>query len=266
MIPQAYITEWRASAPWPDDAQVEQDLVLSRAVIELFSVPELRAAFALRGGTALNKLFVAKPVRYSEDIDLVQVAPAPIGPLLDALRRTLDPWLGEPRRSVKKMVSLAYRFESEIPPVRQLRLKIEINTHEHFTVLGYQHRPLTIESRWFSGTADIRTYALDELMGTKLRALYQRRKGRDLFDLWLCLDRGMVDPRMVVRCFTRYMEAEHHGVTGAQLEQNLLQKAHDEAFGADIRPLLAPDATYDPESAMRQVLEAFFQRDEHLLG
>jgi hypothetical protein len=37
-------------------------------------------------------------VRYSEDIDLMQVEPAPIGPTLDALRSVLDPWLGEPTR------------------------------------------------------------------------------------------------------------------------------------------------------------------------
>ena len=35
MIQQAYITAWRATAPWQDDAQVEQDLVLSRAVVEI---------------------------------------------------------------------------------------------------------------------------------------------------------------------------------------------------------------------------------------
>src|SRR6185312_1319592 len=183
LIPRAYITEWRAAAPWLDDAQVEQDLVLSRAVVELFNAPALGGKLALRGGTALNKLFLPEPVRYSEDIDLVQIEPAPIGPILDAVRATLDPWLGEPRRTVKQMATLAYRFESEVPPIRTLRLKVEINTHEHFTELGYQNRQLSVRSRWFTGVADILTYSIDELMGTKLRALYQRRKGRDLFDL-----------------------------------------------------------------------------------
>ena len=58
MIPQAHITAWRATAPWCDDAQVEQDLVLSRAAVEIFSEPELAGLLALRGGTALNKLFI----------------------------------------------------------------------------------------------------------------------------------------------------------------------------------------------------------------
>jgi len=58
MIPQAHITAWRTTAPWVDDAQVEQDLVLSRAVVELFAEQALTGKISLRGGTALNKLFV----------------------------------------------------------------------------------------------------------------------------------------------------------------------------------------------------------------
>ena len=36
MIPRDYVTAWRASAPWVEDAQVEQDLVISRALVEMF--------------------------------------------------------------------------------------------------------------------------------------------------------------------------------------------------------------------------------------
>jgi len=36
VIPPADIVEWRKHAPWPLESQVEQDLVLSRALVELF--------------------------------------------------------------------------------------------------------------------------------------------------------------------------------------------------------------------------------------
>jgi len=98
VIPRAHITAWRGTAPWPTDEQVEQDLVLSRAVVELFGNPTVAATMALRGGTALHKLFLVPPGRYSEDIDLVQIDAGPIGSALDAIRGTLDPWLGEPQR------------------------------------------------------------------------------------------------------------------------------------------------------------------------
>lgn len=216
MIPQAYITAWRASAPWADDAQVEQDLVLSRALVELFAGRNLQCTLALRGGTALNKLFLESPARYSEDIDLVQVQAGAIGPVIDGIRALLDPWLGEPKRSASQgNMTLVYRFESEVPPVRMLRLKVETNTREHFTVLGLQQKPFEVKNPWFTGTAEVLTYDINELLGTKLRALYQRRKGRDLFDLWLCLEHGMLKVDEVIRCFSQYMQAEAHSVSRA---------------------------------------------------
>lgn len=254
MIPQANITAWRTIAPWPDDAQVEQDLVLSRAAVELFASPELSVQIALRGGTALNKLFIRPGVRYSEDIDLVQTKAGPAGPLIDGIRARLDPWLGKPARTrTRGGVSLTYRFESEIPPVRPLRLKIELNTREHFSVLGLQPRPMVVANPWFTAQVQINTYHLDELMGTKLRALYQRRKGRDLFDLWLCLERKLINSDQAIMCFLRYMEHAGHSVSRAEFERNLRDKEVNPAFMNDITPLLSAAVRYDPAEALRKV-------------
>ena len=79
-IPRDYITQWRERAPWSEDVQVEQDLIVSRALVEIFSNAVLAGALAFRGGTALYELYLTPPARYSEDIDLVQVAPGPAGP------------------------------------------------------------------------------------------------------------------------------------------------------------------------------------------
>ena len=97
MIPRDFITEWRAQAPWVQDFQVEQDLVISRALVAIFSEPVLHEALAFRGGTALYKLHLKPPARYSEDIDLVQTKAERAGPMMEALRAVLDPWLGKPR-------------------------------------------------------------------------------------------------------------------------------------------------------------------------
>ena len=88
------------------------------------------------------------------------------------------------------------------------------------------------------------TFAVDELLGTKLRALYQRRKGRDLFDLWLSISRGIVDPQRIVDCFGGYIHREGHSVSRAQFEQNLHDKESDSAFLDDIKPLLRADIDY----------------------
>ena len=73
MIPQVYIIEWQQSFPWSSYDFVEQDLVISRALVEIYSDPFLKSKLAFRGGTALHKLHLAPQVRYSEDIDLVQI-------------------------------------------------------------------------------------------------------------------------------------------------------------------------------------------------
>lgn len=256
MIPRDYITSWRNHAPWATDAQVEQDLAISRALVELFGVPDLARALAFRGGTALYKLHLTPPPRYSEDIDLVQVRAEPIGNTLNQMRSVLDPWLGPPRWKLKEgSVNLVYRFESEDQPPLRLRLKIEINTREHFTELGLQRVPLEVDSRWFRGSAGVTTYTLDELLGTKLRALYQRRKGRDLFDLWHALQMGRVDVSSVIACFRRYMAEGGHAATRAQFEENLEGKRRLPDFCEDMGPLLRPGLEWDVDAAMNTVLE-----------
>lgn len=256
MIPEAAITHWRNIAPWPQDAQVEQDLILSRALTEIFQDPLLSKSLLLRGGTALHKLLVKAPHRYSEDIDLVQVKPEPIGPVMSAIRARLDPLLGKPRRENNPdNVTLRYRMESEIAPVVPMRLKIEINTREHFTVYEPEAWPFAVESPWFAGRADVRTYALDELLGTKLRALYQRRKGRDLFDLWIGLEKMGAEPKRVAGAFRKYLDGAGHKITRRQFELNLEEKVGSSQFSEDLRPLLAAGIRYDAAEAARIVTE-----------
>lgn len=246
MIPQAFLTEWRAVAPWPSDAQIEQDLVLSRALVELFNNSEVAAGLALRGGTALHKLRWLPQGRYSEDIDLVQLRPGPIGHILDAVRGCLGPWLGEPKyKHGLGCTTLTYRFLTSTQPVQAMRLKVEINTRDHFTVLGIEHLEFTVNSRWFSGSARVPVYALDELLGTKLRALYQRKKGRDLYDLWRGLTENGVSIERITDCFGHYMARGGTPVGRAEFESNFASKLADPSFSRDILPLLPTGVTYD---------------------
>lgn len=182
MIPQAYITEWSNSVPWQTNEQVEQDLVICRALIEIFKDPFLAGSLAFRGGTALHKLYLQPQSRYSEDIDLVQMRSEPIKETIIHLQNALS-FLGKSNVAQKKgNNTISYRFESEFAPVQNLKLKIETNCREHFTVLGWDKKSFSVKSSWFEGECNLTTYKLEELLGTKLRALYRRRKGRDLFD------------------------------------------------------------------------------------
>jgi predicted nucleotidyltransferase component of viral defense system len=255
MIPRAHITAWRDTVPWATDAQVEQDLVISRALVDLYSDDLLARELAFRGGTAQQKLHFDPPARYSEDIDLVQVNPGPIGPALQAMRSCLDPWLGEPRwKQSQGRATFVYRFESEAKPVTPLKLKVEINTREHFTVFGLRPVRFVVGNPWYRGEADLLTYGPEELLGTKVRALYQRKKGRDLFDLSEALSSMPgLDTQAVVDCFLRYMEHDGLRVTRTQFELNLAQKMDDDVFLRDVQPLLASGTSWNPRRALKLV-------------
>ena len=110
MIPSAYIQEWAETTPWLDARQVEQDLIICRALRDIFDEPYLAERLAFRGGTAIHKLLFPQPLRYSEDIDLVQVRPEPIGKTVGAVRRALS-WLGPCRRkSAAHSIHLVFSF------------------------------------------------------------------------------------------------------------------------------------------------------------
>ena len=261
MIPKAFITAWRGNAPWRTNAQVEQDLVISRVIVELFKHKPLSDKLFFRGGTALYKLHLIPPARYSEDIDLVQINPEPIGETIDLIKSIIDPWLGKPKRQFKEgRVNLVYRFYSEDQPPVKLKLKLEINTREHFSVLPPAVVQFRMENPWFSGSAPILSYPLEELLGTKLRALYQRKKGRDLFDLRYALQSGRVEHETVVQCFLQYMKEEGNIISRAQFEKNLHDKRNDPDFRIDIEPLLRPGIEWDFDEAIDKILSTFISR------
>jgi len=255
MIPQAYITEWSAQVLWQTNEQVEQDLVICRATVEIFSDKFLADRLAFRGGTALHKLYLEPQPRYSEDIDLVQITNEPFGPVIDALRDKLS-FLGVPTRKQKENNNtLVFRFESEFPPVQRLRLKVETNCREHFSVLGLAKIPFKVDSSWFKGSCNITTYQLEELLGTKLRALYQRRKGRDLYDLYkaFTLKEGL-NTGNLIKCYLEYMKfSVGNAPSQKQFIDNMELKMKDSEFRGDITALLRPTDKYDQDIAYENI-------------
>jgi len=261
MIPLSAIVEWRHQAPWIYDSQIEQDLVISRALVALYQQPKVASSLAFRGGTALHKLFMKPSARYSEDIDLVQIKPEPIGPTIEAIREALDHWLGAPKWKQKQgRVTLYYQFLAEAAPYLPQRLKIEINTEEHFSIFGLNHIPYQIESSWFSGETQICTFQFDELIGTKLRALYQRKKGRDLFDLWLALQDNSLNVPQVIHIFQAYMKHQNKQISRAQFESNLAGKLLDPDFGKDMELLLATTMKWDMGKEVHRVQEGLISK------
>ena len=156
---------------------------------------------------------------------------------------------------------MLFRIQSEIPPVVQIRLKVEINCYEHFNELGLVKVPFSYESLWASGSCNLTTYKLEELLGTKMRALYQRKKGRDLFDLAYALQNAKVNPEEIVRCYKRYIGfVVETPPTYKQFVANMEEKLADPEFTGDTVKLLRPGISYDSISAWETVCEALVNR------
>ena len=262
MIPVMNIIAWGNVVPWAEQRQVEQDLIISRAIIDLFADPFLREQLRFRGGTALNKLHFPAPIRYSEDIDLVRTTPGQIGPILDRVRERLEPWLGRANFDQSQVApKLRFRVQAEDhAAAAPILLKVENNTSE---IEAYD-RPQTISFRvdnpWYSGNAEISTFSREEMLATKLRALLQRNKGRDLFDLAHALDvfQGLNAAR-VIECFGRYIQRSKIRISRAEAEQRMFAKLNNPGFLTDMRPLLAAaEAARLTDDAMKRAFAKVF--------
>jgi len=258
VIPQPYITEWSAHAPWPTENQIEQDLILSRLIVEIASDELLAGELAFRGGTCLHKLHLPEPARYSEDLDYTRTSDEPkIGDCLTALRRiAASIGLEERKRRFPShdsdMACIWFHTSPEAGDA-QISIKIEINVHEttpYRPLLLMRHR---VDSRWWSGSADVRTFRIEEILATKLRALYTRRKGRDLYDLWLTLTELPLDDQLTIDGLAHYMGSNIYSYR--QLHANLTSKLANPEFLDDIHNLARNLHGYEPRAAAELLMQ-----------
>jgi len=97
------------------------------------------------------------------------------------------------------------------------------------------------------------------MLGTKLRALYQRKKGRDLYDYWYVKKYHTLNSAAVIKIFQQYMAHGNQLMSRAEFEQNIFMKQKDSIFMNDISPLLAGQflPEYDVHQAFQMVLNDF---------
>ncbi|MDR2823762.1 MAG: nucleotidyl transferase AbiEii/AbiGii toxin family protein [Prevotellaceae bacterium] len=261
MIPRDFITEWKSVVPWTDNLMVEQDLIICRALVAIYSDEFLASHLAFRGGTALHKLYLSPQSRYSEAIDLVQIKPENVGEILDKLQEILS-FLGKPIIKQKRNNNtMVFKVESTFLQSVFIRLKIEINCKEHFSVLGFSKIPFEVKNQWFNGSCKITSYQLEELVGTKLRALYQRKKGRDLFDLHIVLQSHKLNTDNVLKCYREYISfSDGNSPTATGYLANIDEKMQEELFLNDTQALLRPALTFNPQEAYELVKQELIEK------
>lgn len=249
MMRRTDVIQWGVDHPWQNENQIEQDLLLSMAMIEVASDPLLGEELLLRGGTAFHKLLLPEPYRYSEDLDFVRTSAGGIGDVMKRLT-SLGRDLGfEVRTKMGQYPKVYWRFAFEDGTPG--KIKLEINTYERSPMMPLAKRAHRADNPFYTGEAEIPTFQPEELVATKLRALYQRKKGRDLYDLWLALTVLDLDPETVVAAFPAYRP---EGANGELMAGNLAAKLVDKAFCTDVDAMTRAGApAYDPQEAGKLV-------------
>lgn len=249
MIPAAAITHWSTGAPWPTRTQVEQDLLLSRLICEIAD-PYLGEELVFRGGTCFHKLHIHPARRYSEDLDYVRSTAGGIKELTGAMTE-LGMGLGFEVKTRIGANPKAYLVTGSDEGLR-IRIKVEVNTRERSPVDPVQLVPYEVSSPWWSGQAQVRTFSTRELVATKIRALYERKKSRDLFDLWLALTELGLTGEDLIAVFEPYHPASF---TAKSAVANLREKLSDEEFRHDLDPFVVGMPTgYDLDSAAELII------------
>ena len=184
------------------------------------------------------------PENISEDIDLNRLETGAGGKIIDNVRDSLDAMLGQPSKvnSTDRSIKMIYKYGSVDGSPR--KLKVEINVRETLPEKDLQEIPYRVESDYFQGSTKILAFATEEMIGTKIRALYQRSKGRDLFDLFEVSKTG-ADWDNIVSSFKKLKI----GVTQKDYINNLEEKMRDPNFLMDMAPLLPAEVKYDIDEA-----------------
>ena len=255
----------QAAVPWPSQHQIEQDLLLCRAMAALFNDEFLQTQIAMRGGTLLHKVHLAPPARFSEDIDLVVFGDRPEDDIRKALKRVLRETLGDPeaslwaamglaiRNTVKpsRVLRITYAVPSSIEAGTRLQVVVEANVTERTPHRSIVEIPFEFSFRNEPVRTRINGYDIHEMLGTKMRALFQRRRGRDLFDLYWALTRAHppVDPTAVIESFRHYLQQEGGDARQAEFVGILESHLADRGFCTDMDQLLRVGEVYDPRKA-----------------
>lgn len=140
MIPRSDLVDWSDRVGWPSIDQVEQDLVLSRLIVEVAQDPYLGEELVFRGGTCLHKLYETGTARYSEDLDYVRRSEGGIGDLTRAITAIGDRLGMEVRTKISRHPKIFLRapFESG---AGTMRVKVEVNTFERSPAPPARPRP-----------------------------------------------------------------------------------------------------------------------------
>lgn len=209
---------------------------MSLLAIGVAQDPRLTDRLAWRGGTCLHQLHLERARRYSEDLDYVLVAPMRHASVVNALRDVVTELGMECERQEISPAHVKLWAGVEVPAASGVvRVKFEVNCADAEPILDLARVRHGVETRVWQEEAHLLTYQAAELVGTKFRALAQRRKGRDLSDLWLARRELLISSDVLARAADHYLA--HEEISPPELRQRIAAHLRDPDFGRDLKEL-----------------------------
>jgi predicted nucleotidyltransferase component of viral defense system len=187
-------------AEWQLDVGViEKDYVLGWLLAAIAAEPELARTWIFKGGTCLRKCYY-ETYRFSEDLDFTVIDGGPEEPNdLDMPFRHVVSWLYEQsgielvltdnsfarRRNLRGNPTTQARigYRGPNPPPTLPKVKFDITSDEVLVERPVARRIVHPYSDGPLPVADVLCYSLPELAAEKTRALAERCRPRDLYDV-----------------------------------------------------------------------------------
>lgn len=195
MIPRAELQERQAEWGLTEEV-VEKDYVLGWLLSGIGADPRLGSHWVFKGGTCLKKCFV-ETYRFSEDLDFTVLAGGPLMPddLIPVLTEILDGIEQETGISLlAKAPIIRLRPEGRSAEGRvyyrgprgapgEAKVKLDLTYDETVVEPPVSRKIAHPYGDDLPGDASVQCYSFAEVFAEKLRALVQRTRPRDLYDV-----------------------------------------------------------------------------------
>jgi predicted nucleotidyltransferase component of viral defense system len=236
----------------------ELDYRLVKTLEAIYRDDFLSKRLCMKGGTAINKLYLGETSRLSVDLDFNH-----LGPKEEVLRERRD--VRERIVELLKKQDNSYdfhyerryeqtrikaRYKTVAGPIRSF--KIEISHVERFPIVSSVKKQVKTPD----GLADVITYTLEELTATKLRALLERFKGRDIYDLYF-ISQLKPDPTTVRKMFLYYFYRARKVFNPKVHYKNLNKRYKTGNYVNDVSAFIKPTVTFDLTEAAQNVIAAY---------
>lgn len=257
-LTESIVRRWADEQGFADLLLAELDYRLVQFLKALYADSFLAERLYIKGGTAINRLYLEDSSRLSVDLDFNH-----IGPKKQVLkeRKKVRERIRELLKKQDDSYDISWKHRYELTRLKSKyktvvgtpqRFKIEISHIERFPIL----EPVEKQLETSEGQFKIATYRLEELTATKIRALFERLKGRDIYDLFF-ISKLKPDPVVTRKMFIYYFYRSRKVFNPKVHYKNLTQRYSLGSYVDDVSGFVKPTIEFSLKDATGHVISHY---------